>query len=126
MMVFPAKSAPFPLTVCGVLAYNLAIYAQKRHSLNKNTPTQGNRLKTANNAPRIARKNEQERARNRSPGNNRDFATFSKTEQNRTNCEIGQKSASNLGQSQNKFSVYKVYPPRYQNFYLENFLEKHF
>lgn len=48
---------PFSLTAGGVWAYNLTIYAQKRHSLDKTTPTQENRLKTANKALQIARKN---------------------------------------------------------------------
>ena len=56
-LTFPLKLSPFPLTACAVWAYNLTIYAQKRRNLNKTTQAQGNRLKTANNAPQMARKN---------------------------------------------------------------------
>lgn len=53
------------LTACGVWAYNLTIYAQKRHSLKRTTPTQENRLKTANNAPQIARKSKRKQTKDR-------------------------------------------------------------
>ena len=96
MMVFPPKVRSFSLTACCVWAYNLTIYAQKRHILNKTTPTQENHLKTANKALQIARKSKQEKTGTDHPENNGDFATISKIEQNRTNYEIEQKSGANF------------------------------
>ena len=109
MMIFPLKLRPFSLTAVGVLAYNLTIYVQKRHSLNKTTPTQENRLKTANKALQIARKSEQEQTKDRRRPSARKTTEILRPFPKSNRIEQIVKSGKNRGQILDKYKIKIAY-----------------